>query len=39
MAFKFGSTLVGINNKIYLQNKAKKMEQIGKKPKEFNNVF
>ena len=26
MAFKLGSTLVGINNKIYLQNKAKKME-------------
>ena len=35
MAFKLGSTLVGINNKIYLQNKAKKMEQIRKKPKEY----
>ena len=35
MAFKFGSTLVGINNKIYLQNKAKKMEQNRKKPKEY----
>ena len=35
MAFKLGSTLVGINNKIYLQNKAKKMEQNRKKPKEY----
>jgi len=35
MAFKFGDTLVGINNKIYLQNKAKQMEQREKKPKEY----